>query len=85
MRASVRIESFLPGSFADIRSEAPGVQQVMRFSSVVATGSSLPLIGWYAVLLIMVGTGVTVYRMLKGASPPTRPKRRVNGKLVRSR
>ena len=57
----------------------------MRFSSVVSTGSSLPLIGWYAVLLIMIGTGVTVYRMLKGASPPTRPKRRVNGKLLRSR
>jgi hypothetical protein len=29
------------------------------------TGSSLPLVGWFAVLVIFVGTGVTVYRMLR--------------------
>jgi hypothetical protein len=50
-----------------------------------ATGSTLPLVGWLAVLLIMVGTAVTVYRMLRGASPPTRPKRRVNGKIAQAR
>jgi hypothetical protein len=29
------------------------------------TGSSLPLIAWFAVLLILVATSVTVYRMLR--------------------
>ena len=42
-----------------------------------ATAGALPLVGWFAVLLILIGTGVTVYRMLQG-SPPRRPKRRVN-------
>lgn len=50
-----------------------------------ATGSTLPLVGWSAVLLILIGTGVTVYRMLRGSSPPTRSKRRVNGKVLRAR
>ena len=30
-----------------------------------ATGSSLPLVGWCAVSLIFIATGVTVYRMLR--------------------
>jgi hypothetical protein len=30
-----------------------------------ATGSTLPLVGWSAVLLIIVGTAVTVYRLLR--------------------
>jgi hypothetical protein len=49
---------------------------------VLYTGdmSALPLVGWAAVLLIMVGTGVTVYRMLRdGSLPPPRSKRRANG------
>ena len=50
-----------------------------------ATASGLPLIGWSAVLLIMIGSTVTVYRMLRGGSPPTRTKRRVNGRLLRAR
>jgi hypothetical protein len=46
-----------------------------------ATGGAMPLVGWSAVLMILIGTGVTVYRMLQG-SPP---KRRVNGKFLRAR
>ena len=45
---------------------------------------SLPLVGWSAVLMILIGTGVTVFRMLQG-SPPGRPKRRVSGKALRAR
>jgi hypothetical protein len=50
-----------------------------------ATASGLPLIGWSAVLLIMIGSTVTVYRMLRGGPPPTRTKRRVNGRFLRAR
>jgi hypothetical protein len=49
-----------------------------------ATGRGLPLVGWSAVLMIFIGTGVTVYRMLQG-SPPARPKHRVNGEVLRAR
>ena len=49
-----------------------------------ATAGGLPLVGWSAVLMILIGTGVTVYRMLQG-SPPARPKRRVSGKALRAR
>ena len=49
-----------------------------------ATGGGLPLVGWSAVLMILIGTGVTVYRMLRG-SPPGRPKRRVDSKVLRAR
>jgi hypothetical protein len=49
-----------------------------------ATAGGLPLVGWSAVLMILIGTGVTVYRMLQG-SPPGRPKRRVSGKALRER
>jgi hypothetical protein len=40
-----------------------------------ATAGGLPLIGWSAVLLILIGTGVTVVRMLQGSPrmPPKRP------------
>ena len=48
------------------------------------TAGALPLVGWSAVLLILIGTGVTVFRMLQG-SPPPRPKRRVNAKVLRAR
>lgn len=48
------------------------------------TAGGLPLVGWSAVLMILIGTGVTVYRMLQG-SPPGRPKRRVSGKALRGR
>ena len=49
-----------------------------------ATAGGLPLVGWSAVLMILIGTGVTVYRMLRG-SPPGRPKRRVDSKVLRAR
>jgi hypothetical protein len=42
-----------------------------------ATAGMLPLVGWSAVLLILIGTGVSVVRMLQG-SPRLPPKRRVN-------
>jgi hypothetical protein len=49
-----------------------------------ATAGGLPLIGWSAVLLILIGTGVTVVRMLQG-SPRLPPKRRVSEKVLRAR
>lgn len=51
----------------------------------MADMSALPLIGWAAVLLIVVGTSVTVYRMLRDGSLPPRPKRRANGSSRQNR
>lgn len=55
--------------------------QTLAATELAAPGSGLPLLGWVAVLVILIGTGVTVYRMLRG-SPP---KRRVNGQVPRAR
>jgi hypothetical protein len=54
-------------------------------ASELPVPGTLPLVGWSAVLLILIGTAVTVYRMLRGSSPPTHPKRRVNGRVLRAR
>lgn len=48
--------------------EVPIVREQVATLAVLdlpATGSSLPLVGWAAVLLIFVSTAVTVYRMLR--------------------
>jgi hypothetical protein len=52
-------------------------RQAVAARELPATAGGLPLVGWSAVLMILIGTGVTVYRMLQGSSPG-RPKRRVN-------
>ena len=43
------------------------LEQVVTLAALAlaTTGSSLPLVGWFAVLLIFISTGVTVYRMLR--------------------
>lgn len=40
-------------------------RQMVAARELPATGSALPLVGWTAVLLIVIGTGVTVYRVLR--------------------
>ena len=59
-------------------------RQTVAARELPATAGALPLVGWSAVLLILVGTGVTVFRMLQG-SPRLPPKRRVTGKALRAR
>ena len=63
---------------------AVGPASALAARELPATAGGLPLVGWSAVLIILIGTGVTVFRMLQG-SPPGRPKRRVNGKALRGR
>lgn len=63
---------------------AASAQTSVAAQEVPATAGALPLVGWSAVLLILIGTGITVYRMLQG-SPPGRSKRRVNAKFLRAR
>ena len=63
---------------------AVGPASAQTSVEVPATAGGLPLVGWFAVLTILIGTGVTVYRMLQG-SPPGRPKRRVSGRFLRAR
>jgi hypothetical protein len=52
-------------------------RQIVAARELPATAGGLPLVGWSAVLMILIGTGVTVYRMLRG-SPRLPPKRRVS-------
>jgi hypothetical protein len=61
---------------------AVGAASAQTSVATPATAGGLPLVGWSAVLMILIGTGVTVFRMLQGA-PPGRPKRRVSGKAPR--
>ncbi len=60
------------------------VRQTVAARELPATAGGLPLVGWSAVLLILIGTGVTVVRMLQG-SPRLPPKRLVNEKVLRGR
>ena len=59
-------------------------RQTLAARELPATAGGLPLVGWSAVLLILIGTTVTVVRMLRG-SPRLPPKRRINGRVLRAR
>lgn len=59
-------------------------RQTLAARELPATAGGLPLVGWSAVLLILIGTAVTVVRMLRGA-PRLPQKRRVNGRVLRAR
>ena len=65
--------------------EQVAAREIVAARELPATGSSLPLVGWSAVLLILVGTAVTVHRMLRGSSPSARPKHRIRGKFPLAR
>lgn len=59
-------------------------RQTLAALELPATAGGLPLVGWSAVLLILIGTSVTVVRMLRG-SPRLPPKRHVKEKALRAR
>jgi hypothetical protein len=60
-------------------------RQTVAARELPATGSGLPLVGWTAVLLIMVGSAATVYRMLANDRRSHSSKRGVNGLFPHAR